>query len=58
MDILSEKWMINRYLEFVNDSNSVYKIEADAGIKIRVHGTHITVFWSLKSEDAEHIKRG
>ena len=43
MDILSKKWMINRYLEFVNDSNNVYKIEADAGIKIRVHGTHITV---------------
>ena len=27
--------MINRYLEFVNDSNNVYKIKADAGIKIR-----------------------
>jgi len=35
MDILSEKWMINRYLEFVNDSSNVYKIKADAGIKIR-----------------------
>jgi len=35
MDILSEKLMINRYLEFVNDSNNVYKIKADAGIKIR-----------------------
>ena len=27
--------MINRFLECVNDSNNVYKIEADAGIKIR-----------------------
>ena len=44
MDILSEKWMINKYLEFVNDNNNVYKIKADAGIKIGVHGTHITVF--------------
>jgi len=35
MDILSEKWTINRYLEFVNESNNVYKIKADAGIKIR-----------------------
>jgi len=35
MDILSEKWMIYRYLEFVNDSNNVYMIKADAGIKIR-----------------------
>jgi len=34
MDILSEKWMINRYLECINDSNNVYKIKADAGIKI------------------------
>jgi len=32
---LVKKWMINRYLEFVNDSNNVYKIKADAGIKIR-----------------------
>ena len=35
MDILSEKWMNNMYLEFVNDRNTVYKIKADAGIEIR-----------------------
>jgi len=33
MGILNEKWMINRYLEFVNDSNNVYKIKVDADIK-------------------------
>jgi len=32
MDILGKKWMINRYLEFVNESNNVYKMKADAGI--------------------------
>jgi len=32
MNILSEKWMINSYLEFVNGSNNVYKIKAYAGI--------------------------
>jgi len=33
MDIHSETWMINRYLEFVNDSNNVYKIKKDVSIK-------------------------
>ena len=33
INILNEKCMINRYLEFVNDSNNVYTIKADAGIK-------------------------
>jgi len=35
MYIFSEIWMINRYSEFVNDSNYVYRINADADIKIR-----------------------
>jgi len=35
MDILNEKWIINRYLEFVNDSNNVYKVKVDAGIHLR-----------------------
>ena len=34
MDILSEKWIINRYFEYVNDSNNVYMIKADADIII------------------------
>jgi len=33
MDIHSETWMINGYLEFVNDSNNAYKIKADVSIK-------------------------
>ena len=35
MDILSEKWIINRYFEYVNDSNNVYMIKADADIIIK-----------------------
>ena len=43
MDILSDKWMINMNLEFVNGSNNVYKSKADACITKGVHGTHITI---------------
>jgi len=50
MDILSEKWMINRYLEFVNDSSNVYKIKADAGIKIRSAWHTYYISPTLKNE--------
>ena len=48
MDIFSEKWMINRYLECVNDSNNVYKIKADVGIKIRsAWHTYYNIFFII-----------
>jgi len=35
MAILRKKWMMNMYLEFIDDSNTVSKNKADAGVKIK-----------------------
>jgi len=50
MDILTEKWMIYRYLEFVNDTNNVYLIKADAGINIRSTWHTYYISPTLKNE--------
>jgi len=50
MDIPTEKLMINRYLEFVNDTNNVYMIKADASIKIRSAWHTYYISPTLKNE--------
>jgi len=47
MNIHREQIMINRYSEFVNDSNTVYNIKADADIVMnKIMGTWYTYYFS------------